>query len=62
MSGATTGEPPLIPPDEFVTRWNVAAMQAGQPFRSALDPLVMLAWHLATERDRSPQPITLPGI
>jgi hypothetical protein len=45
---------PVIPPDGFVTRFNLAAMAEGQRFRSALDPLVMMAWHLAAERDREP--------
>jgi hypothetical protein len=43
---------PLIPPDEFVARFN-----AGNPgrYRTALDPLVMAAWH-ATSR---PPPLSM---
>ncbi len=38
---------PVIPPDEFVTRFNLGCPDG--PFRSALDPLVMLAWHTINE-------------
>ena len=38
---------PLIPPDWFVTRFKLGSPDG--PFRSALDPLVMLAWHTVNE-------------
>lgn len=55
------GGMPLIPPDGFVTAFNARAMANGQPFRSALDPLVMMAWHLASgTADAKAPPIILP--
>jgi len=49
----------LIPPDWFVTRFNLGCPDG--PFRSALDPLVMLAWH--TMNETTPSLITgLPGV
>lgn len=41
-------EPSLIPPESFVASFNARALVNGQPFRGALDPLVMMSWHLAT--------------
>lgn len=46
--------PPIIPPMWFAGRFD--------PPRSPLDPLVTMAWHLATERDREHPPIGLPEI
>lgn len=49
----------LIPPDWFVTRFNLRCPDG--PFRSALDPLVMLAWH--TVNDTTPGFVTgLPSV
>ncbi len=46
-------DPPLIPPFDFVQAWNAAHWNLG-PYRTGLDPLVMLAWHQATEWNRQP--------
>jgi len=46
-------EPPLIPPEEFVAQVN--ARNPGLPYRTALDPLMMLLWHTVSappERDQ----------
>lgn len=48
-------DPPLIPPPDFVERYNAEPTAAGLPYRTALDPLVMLAWHYATHYE--PQPL-----
>jgi hypothetical protein len=40
--------PGLIPPAWFVTNFNREPLALGLPFRTALDPLVMQAWHFAT--------------
>jgi hypothetical protein len=39
---------PLFPPPDFVERFNAEPVAAGLPYRTAMDPLVMHAWHLAT--------------
>ena len=39
---------PLIPPQWFVGRWN--EHNPGQ-YRTALDPLLMLAWHTFSRPD-----------
>jgi len=57
---------PLFPPYEFVRRLNEAV--AGQwspekpppPYRTALDPLVMLAWHQASTL--RPLPLIISGV
>lgn len=53
---------PVFPPAWFVENFNagVARDWAGEgpaPYRTALDPLVMYSWHLATESLRKPQPL-----
>jgi hypothetical protein len=53
---------PLFPPYWFVHNLNegVARDWAGDgpaPVRTALDPLVMFAWHTATAGLREPQPL-----
>ena len=45
MTEGRAAEPPLIPPESFVASLNADAFVNGRPLRSALDPLVMLAWH-----------------
>jgi hypothetical protein len=55
---------PVFPPDWFVTNFNagVARDWAGEgpaPYRTALDPLVMHAWLMATEDLRHPRPLTI---
>lgn len=51
---------PLIPPDWFVTRFNLGCPFA--PYRSALDPLVMLAWHTVNEEPDMPFVAGLPAV
>lgn len=60
MSEETAGS--IIPPDGFVAGFNTEATVNGQPFRSALDPLVMLAWHLVNEPPAQPFVTGLPGV
>ena len=48
---------PVIPPPDFVARFNAEPTAAGLPYRTALDPLVMLAWHYATSEP--PQPLII---
>jgi len=40
--------PSLIPPESFVDSFNADAFANGRPLRTALDPLVMMAWHLVS--------------
>jgi hypothetical protein len=52
---------PLFPPSWFVENLNAGVSRdwagAGSPpVRTALDPLVMHLWHLATENLRKPMP------
>jgi hypothetical protein len=44
--------PPLFPPWWFVTRYN--EMNPGHAFRTGLDPMVMLAWHMASRPQLPP--------
>ena len=37
----------LIPPQWFVNRWNERGL-LGAPYATALDPMVMHAWHLVS--------------
>jgi hypothetical protein len=55
-------EPSLIPPDWYVASFNAGALKDGRPFRSALDPLVMMAWHLASAPPPGPFLIGLPAL
>lgn len=54
--------PPLFPPHWFVGRFNEQAWERRTPgdpwprYLTALDPLVMLAWHTAT---RLPPPVLI---
>ena len=52
MAELTPDTPPIFPPWEFVQRYNEARWP--DPYRTALDPMVMLAWHQATEWQRRP--------
>jgi len=52
---------PLFPPPDFVARFNMEPVAAGLPYRTALDPLVMYAWHLATA-PASQSPLIVTGI
>lgn len=47
---APSSDVPLLPPDWFVLRYN-ERKNPEQPFRSALDPLVLLAWHTISPMD-----------
>ena len=49
----TVQQPSLLPPQWFVERWNLMGHR-GAPYATALDPLVMMAWHLVTEPARKP--------
>lgn len=46
---------PLLAPLEFAERFNASPDRCGMPYLTALDPLVMLAWHTATEDLRKPR-------
>ena len=53
----------IFPPHWFVANFNAGVSRdwAGlgpPPYRTALDPLVMFTWHLATESLRRPMPMT----
>jgi hypothetical protein len=50
------GPPSLFPPESFVDALNADAFANGRPLRTALDPLVMLAWHTVS----TPPPFRLP--
>jgi hypothetical protein len=60
-------QPPLIPPWWFVRQFNARPpdLQAAlarhtlPPYRTALDPLVMLAWHQVTEIERRPNQLLI---
>ena len=54
-------EVPVIPPDYWVAAVNAEAMKNGQPFRSALDPLMLFSWSLAN-RPLPPMIIGLSGV
>ena len=45
-------EPSLIPPSWFVEQFN--ARQPADRYRTALDPLIMLAWHQVTRNEPGP--------
>lgn len=47
MALADNPKPPIFPPLWFVERYNEAGFS--DRYRTALDPLVVLAWHMATE-------------
>lgn len=57
MSDDTADRSPLIPPLAFVARFNAQPCRAGLPYLTALDPLVMLAWHMASEAALKPGPL-----
>jgi hypothetical protein len=48
-------KPPIFPPWSFVERYNQDHYP--DPYRTGLDPMVMLAWHQATSWWRSPTPM-----
>lgn len=50
----------LFPPQWFVDHWNSNGLR-GAPYATAIDPLVMMAWHLAGESARKPFRLTVPG-
>jgi hypothetical protein len=52
--------PSLIPPEWFVDSFNAAAFANGRSLRSALDPLLMLAWHLVSAPPPGPFVAGLP--
>ncbi len=52
-------EIPVFPPWWFVQQWNAQPHRRGKPYAGITDPLVMLAWHLATEDLRKPGPLLL---
>lgn len=61
MAEPTPDAPPIFPPWEFVQRYNEARWP--RPCVTALDPLVMLAWHMATQDLRRPgQLLTITGV
>jgi len=49
---------PLFPPWSFVDRWNAGRPQ-DQPYRTGLDPLVMLAWHHSQQALDARTPIVI---
>ena len=57
MNDEPAQAPPLIPPWWFVQRFNEANYP--DPYRTALDPLVLLAWHTVTAWQRHPTPMVL---
>lgn len=62
MTEGPAAEPPLFPPDSFVASFNADAFAHGRPFRSALDPLVMMAWHFASAPPPGPFLTGLPAL
>jgi hypothetical protein len=44
-------EVPIFPPQSFVDRWSAASPDK---VRTAMDPMVMMAWHQANEQSRQP--------
>lgn len=54
-------QPSIFPLQWFVDRWNMQLDLRGAPFATALDPMVMMAWHLATESARKPMQILITG-
>ena len=50
-------QPPLIPPQWWVDRWNASGYR-GAPYATALDPLVMMGWQFATELPPFRLPLT----
>jgi hypothetical protein len=52
---------PIVPPPWFVENFNREPVAAGLPYRTALDPLVMQAWHFATSEPPLP-PCIVTGI
>lgn len=48
MTDGAAPEPSLFPPDWYVDSFNANALVNGWPMRTALDPLLMMAWHLAS--------------
>lgn len=62
MTDGLAPEPSLIPPESFVNSFNAGAFAHGRPLRTALDPLVMMAWHLATESSATSPCLGLPPL
>jgi hypothetical protein len=50
---------PIIPPPDFVARFNAGT---GQPPRTAIDPVVMAAWHYATDIPDNSRSFIVTGI
>lgn len=50
MSASEAPGVPLFPPWDFVQRFNACPARCGMPYLTGLDPLVMLAWHLASQQ------------
>ena len=62
MTEDAPGQPSLIPPDWFVTSFNADAFMNGRPLRTALDPLLMLAWHTVSAPPPGPFVTGLPAL
>ena len=58
MTEQQSAEPPIFPPPSFVLRYNEA--NPGR-FRTSMDPLVMLAWHMATQPPPQPPLCLITG-
>ena len=62
MTEGPASAPSLIPPESFVDSFNASAFANGRPLRTALDPLVMMAWHLASAPPPGPFVTGLPAL